>query len=198
MAVPVGSKAPKFSLLGVDGETYSLCGFSDKKAVVVVFSCNHCPFVVMYEDRMIELYRDYAPRGVAMVAINPNDTDAYPADSYDNMKLRAETKGFEFAYVIDETQATARAYGATKTPEVFVVDADGTVVYHGRIDDNAEDASAVERQELREALDQLLAGQPIATPETTPIGCGIKWRPEAGAGCGSAKPCCQKECESEK
>ena len=176
MALSIGSKAPDFDLSGVDGRNYSLATFADKSARVVIFSCNHCPYVVMYEDRMIELARDYHDQGVAVIAINPNDPVSHPADSFENMKLRAQSKGFNFPYVWDETQQTAVAYGATRTPEVFVVDAGGTVVYHGRIDDNAEDAGAVERHDLREALDQLVAGRPIETPDTDPIGCSIKWK----------------------
>lgn len=176
MALSIGSKAPDFDLLGVDGHNYSLGTFADKAATVVIFSCNHCPYVVMYEDRMIELARDYEDKGVAVIAINPNDPVSHPADSFENMKLRAESKGFSFPYVWDESQQVAAAYGATRTPEVFVVDAGGTVVFRGRIDDNAEDAGAVQRHDLREALDQLLAGRPIEAPDTEPIGCTIKWK----------------------
>ena len=179
MALSIGSKAPDFSLPGVDGETYSLSSFAQKTATVLVFSCNHCPYVVIYEDRMVELQRDYADRGVALIAVNANDTVAYPADSFENMKLRAEAKGFNFPYVLDASQDTAKAYEATRTPEVFIIDAGGTIAFHGRIDDNADDPSAVERHHVREALDQLLAGQDVEVGETEPIGCTIKWR--AGA-----------------
>lgn len=176
MALGTGEMAPGFALPGVDGRTYSLDSFTGARAVVVVFSCNHCPYVVMYEDRLIELAADYADRGVAVVAVNANDTAAYPADNFENMKLRAQTKGFSFPYVLDETQETARAYGAARTPEVFVVAAGGWIAYHGRIDDNPENAAAVARQDLRVALDELLAGQSVTVPETVPVGCGIKWK----------------------
>jgi peroxiredoxin len=176
MALEIGSKAPDFDLLGVDGKRYSLASFAGKKAVVVVFSCNHCPYVVMYEDRMIGLQRDYADRGVALIAINANDADKYAADSFENMKLRAETKGFNFAYVADDTQFTAMEYGATRTPEFFLLDAAGNVAYHGRMDDDAEDVAAVQRHDLREALEEVLAGKPVSVPDTMPVGCTIKWK----------------------
>ena len=176
MSLPIGGKAPDFDLPGTDGNNHSLQNFADKAATVIIFSCNHCPYVVMYEDRMIELQRDYADKDVAIIAINSNNPVSHPADSFDNMKVRAEEKGFNFPYVLDGTQQTAREYRATRTPEVFVVGPGGAVVYHGRIDDNAQDASAVERHDLREALDQLLAGEPIGMPDTAPIGCTIKWK----------------------
>jgi peroxiredoxin len=176
MALATGERAPDFELPGTDGATYSLGGFAGSKAVVVIFSCNHCPYAVMYEDRMVELARDYADRGVAVVAINPNDATAYPADSFENMKLRAQTKGFPFAYLWDASQETAMGYGATRTPEVFVVDASRNIAYHGRIDDNAEKPDAVTRQDLRVALDELLAGGSVSVADTMPVGCGIKWK----------------------
>ena len=176
MPLAIGEKAPDFDLPAVDGHNYSLSTFGDKDACVVIFSCNHCPIVVAYEDRMIQLAADYADKGVAVVAINANDPVSHPADSFDNMKLRAESKGFNFPYLWDESQNVAMAYGATRTPEVFVVDAGGTIVYHGRIDDNAEDAAAVGRHDLREALEQILAGKPVEVPDTAPIGCTIKWK----------------------
>ncbi len=198
MAIEIGQKAPQFELPGVDDKTHSLAQVKGPQGTIVVFSCNHCPYVVMYEERMVKLHRDYAPRGITMVAINANDTEAYPADNLENMKLRAASRGFEFPYLIDESQESARLYGATRTPEVFLLDESGTVVYHGRIDDNAEDAGAVERHDLREALEQLLAGSPIAVPDTTPIGCGIKWRlGGCGSGC-ATKGCADRKCNSEK
>lgn len=176
MPLAIGDQAPEFALPGVDGKTHSLGSLSGSPAVVIIFSCNHCPYVVMYEDRMMSIADDYAGAGVALVAINSNDTQAYPADSFENMKLRASTKGFRFAYVLDESQETARAYGAARTPEVFVVDASGHIAYHGRIDDSPENPDAVTRHDLRIALDEILAGSPVSVPETTPVGCGIKWR----------------------
>ena len=176
MALRVGSKAPDFELPGVDGKTYSLSGFADKQAVVVIFSCNHCPYVVMYEDRMVQLQADYAARGVQVIAICANDAAKYPADSFAAMKQRAADKGFNFPYVRDDSQAIARAYGAEVTPDVFVVNRGGVIVYRGRIDDNAQEPARVQSHDLRNALDQLLAGQPITVANTEPVGCSIKWK----------------------
>ena len=176
MALSVGSKAPDFDLPGVDGRGYSLGSFADKKAVVVVFSCNHCPYVVASEDRMIGLQADYAERGIQLVAINPNDEVKYPADRFEAMKTRAAEKGFNFPYLRDESQEVARAYGDTATPEVFVVDPAGTIVYHGRIDDNVMEPHRIRRHDLREALEELLAGKEITVKDTEPVGCSVKGR----------------------
>lgn len=176
MALRIGSKGPDFDLPGVDGKRYSLSSFADKKAVVVIISCNHCPTVVAYEDRMIAIQRDYEEKGVALVAINPNDEVRYPADSFEQMGIRAKEKGFNFPYLRDETQEVARGYGATRTPEVFVLDGNRRLVYHGRIDDNEHEPDRVVSHDLRKALDELLAGKPISTPETTPVGCTVKWK----------------------
>ena len=128
MAISTGTKAPDFALPGVDGNNYSLSSFADKRAVVVIFSCNHCPHVVINEDRMIQIQADYADEGVQLVAISPNDEVKYPADGFEAMKVRAAQKGFNFPYLRDETQAVAAAYAAAVTPEIFLVDATGTVV----------------------------------------------------------------------
>jgi peroxiredoxin len=120
-----GTAAPPFSLPATDGETYSLASFANADVLVVVFTCNHCPYAIAAEDRLVELQRDYATRGVRLVAINPNDSEGYPADSFDNMVVRAEAKGFNFPYLHDEPQAVARAYDAACTPDVFVFDAEG-------------------------------------------------------------------------
>ena len=176
MALRIGSKGPDFDLPGVDGRNHSLSSFSDEKAVVVIISCNHCPTVVAYEDRMMAIRSEYKDKGVALVVINPNDEVRYPADSFENMVTRAKDKGFNFPYLRDETQEVARAYGATRTPEVFVLDSDRRLVYHGRIDDNEHEPDRVVSHDLRRALDELLAGKPISTPETTPVGCTVKWK----------------------
>jgi peroxiredoxin len=176
MAISIGGKAPGFDLPGVDGKQYSLASFAGKPAVVVLFWCNHCPYVIMYEERLLALCRDYADRGVGFVAINCNDPATNPGDSFENMMGRAKARGYTFPYLFDEGQQSGRDYGATRTPEVFLLDADRTVAYHGRIDDCADDASAVQRNDLREALDEVLAGRTVAVPDTGPIGCGIKWK----------------------
>jgi len=171
----IGAKAPDFNLKGVDGKMHSLADYGDKKVVAVIVSCNHCPTVVQYEDRMVDIQRDYADKGVQFIAINGNETDGHPTDDFDHMVERAEQKGFNFPYLRDDTQDVIRALGAVRTPEVFVFGPDRTLVYHGRIDDNADDPSKVKRRELREALDELLAGKPVSVPNTTPVGCTVKW-----------------------
>jgi peroxiredoxin len=170
-----GAKAPDFDLKGVDGKMHSLADYADKKALVVIVSCNHCPTVIEYEDRMIEVQRDYADKGVLLIAINANETDGHPTDSFDHMVQRAKDKGFKFPYLRDDTQDIARALGAVRTPEVFLFGPDRTLLYHGRIDDNPSNPSAVKRHDLREALDEVLAGKPVSVPKTTPVGCTVKW-----------------------
>ncbi len=173
--IAVGKPGPGFNLKGVDGKTHSLTEFASRKAVVVVFTCNHCPTAVQYEDRLVQLQKDYAPKGVQLVAINPNEDKGHPTDSFDHMVVRARQKGFNFPYLRDDTQAAAKAYGALRTPHVFLLDAKRTVAYHGRIDDNPDEPNAVGRHDLREALDEVLAGKPVSVPTTEPVGCSVKW-----------------------
>ncbi|NIO38171.1 redoxin family protein, partial [Candidatus Bathyarchaeota archaeon] len=132
----IGDHLLDFRLPGVDGKDYSLEGFKDKRVVVVMFSCNHCPTVKAYEDRFIEFQKDYKEKGVVLIAINPNDEKKYPEDSFENMKIRAREKGFNFLYLRDESQRIAKAYGAERTPEVYVFDEEKLLRYHGRVDDN--------------------------------------------------------------
>lgn len=173
--VKIGELVPGFTLRGVDGKTHSLKDYRDKKAVVVVFSCNHCPTVKDYEERMVQIQKDYANRGVVLVAINPNDSINYPEDSFDNMVVRAREKHFNFPYLRDEDQSVARAFGAERTPEVFLIDSRGVLRYHGRIDDS-RDPQKIKSHDLRNALDALLTGRPISVVETEPHGCTVKWR----------------------
>jgi len=169
-------RAPTFRLPGVDGRTYSLEDFADKPALVVVFSCNHCPYVQAYEDRMVAIQRDYKDRGVQLVAINSNDDRSYPEDSFERMVERAKARGFNFPYLRDASQEVARAYGATHTPHLFVFDQDRRLRYTGKIDDNWQQPAAVIRHYLREALDSLLQKSTPAEPRTHAIGCTIKWK----------------------
>ena len=171
----IGAKGPDFNLKGVDGKMHSLADYAEEKAVVVIVSCNHCPTVVQYEDRMTEIQRDYAGKGVQLIAINGNETDNHPTDDFEHMVERAKGKGFNFPYLRDDTQEVLRAYGAVRTPEVFLLGSDRTLVYHGRIDDNAHDPSRVTRHDLREALEEVLAGKPVSVPKTVPVGCTVKW-----------------------
>ncbi len=172
----IGDKAIPFELPGVDDELHSLADYTDKKALVVLFSCNHCPYVRAWEDRMVQIQADYAGQGVQFIAINANDTDKYPADSLPKMKERAQEKGFNFPYLFDETQEVARYYGAERTPEIFVFNRVGVLQYHGALDDNYDDPDAVTQEYLRDALDAILAEKMPATAKTAPVGCTIKWK----------------------
>ena len=171
-----GDKALPFTLPGVDDKQHALTDYAGKAAVAVIFSCNHCPYVRAWEDRTVQIQADYASRGVQLVAISANDATKYPDDSFPNMKERAKEKGFNFPYLYDETQATARAYGAQRTPEVFLFDKGGSLRYHGVIDDNCDAPNAVQAHYLRNALDAVLAGQAPQVAETSPVGCTIKWK----------------------
>jgi len=173
-----GDPAPAFKLKGVDGKDHTLQDYvAQKKAVVVVFTCNTCPVAIDYEARIIALTKEYAPRGVALLAVNSNDPARVPGDSFDAMKARAQEKGYPFPYLHDETQQVARAYGATVTPHVFVIDPAGKVRYIGRVDDNqSQDPSKKTSHDLRNALDALLAGSEPPQTLTKAFGCTIKWR----------------------
>jgi len=173
----IGGKAPDFrNLPATDGKQYSLESFRESRILVVVFSCNHCPYVQAYEDRIIAFHREYAGKGVTLVAINSNETEHYPEDSYEEMVKRAKKKGFAFPYLRDGDQSVASAYGATHTPEFFVFDAERKLRYHGRFDDNWQDPSRVKHQYLRDAVEALLAGKEVPVSETHSIGCTIKWK----------------------
>lgn len=171
----IGSKAPEFNLEAADGNFYSLNSFSGKKAFIVVFSCNHCPYVQAYEERIKQIQRDYSTE-LQVVAINSNDDVKYPDDSFTEMKKRAAEREFNFPYLRDEDQSVAKAFGATHTPEVFLFDTEQKLVFHGKIDDNWQDEKSVQSKYLRSAIDELLAGKPISVPETFTIGCTIKWK----------------------
>ncbi|MFQ5824015.1 MAG: thioredoxin family protein [bacterium] len=172
----IGDPAPKIGKLpGVDGKTYSMENFEDKKILIIAFTCNHCPYVQAYEDRLIEIQNDYNDKGIQLIAINVNETKHYPEDDFDHMVIRAKEKGFNFLYLRDETQRIAAAYYARTTPEVFVLDQERRLRYRGRIDDNWEYPEEVETPDLRNALDELLAGKEVSTPETRAVGCPIKW-----------------------
>lgn len=175
-AMPLGTPAPPFSLSNVDGETLSLDSFSDAELLVIVFTCNHCPYAIASEDRLIEIQRDYADRGVQLVAINPNDAESYPDDSFEKMKERAKAKGFNFPYLRDESQEVARAYDAACTPDPFVFDRDRKLIYNGRIDDDWQQPEKVTRRDLRAVLDAALAGKSVDFDHVASMGCSIKWK----------------------
>ncbi len=171
----IGAKAPDFKLPGVDGKDYSLGSFKAAKALIVVFSCNHCPAAIGSEDRMIRLSRDYKAKGVSMIAINSNEDKGHPDDSFEKMKVRAKDKGFPFPYVRDEKQSAALVYGALRTPHFYLFDAERKLRYTGRMDDNPYDAAKVMTHDLKNALDAVLAGKKPAVELTNPIGCNVKW-----------------------
>jgi peroxiredoxin len=173
----IGQPAPDFANLpGVDGKEYSLQDFADAKLLVVVFSCNHCPYVIGSEDRINAFFAKYRPKGVAMIAINSNETEGHPTDSFDHMVERAREKGFKFPYVRDESQEVALAYGALRTPHFYVFDGDRKLRYTGRMDDHPRDAAKAKTHELADAVDALLQGREVPAPLTNPIGCNVKWK----------------------
>ena len=174
--IPLGTLAPAFSLPGTDGETYSLDSFPGAKVHVVMFICNHCPYVQAVEDRLIALGREYIPREVAFFAVMSNDVRRYPDDHPDRMRERARKRGYPFPYLYDESQEVARAYGAVCTPDLFAFDDQKKLRYHGRIDDNWKDATAVTKQELRDAVEALLAGRQPSGQQIPSMGCSIKWK----------------------
>ncbi len=176
MTLSLGTTAPAFALTGVDEQQHTLSDYASTPVLVVIFSCNHCPYVQAWEDRLVAIQADYGERGVQLVAINSNDAARYPADSFAAMQERAREKQFNFPYLYDESQDVARAYGAQRTPEVFVFDSQRTLRYHGTIDDNYEDPAAVTMPYLRNALDAVLAGTSPEPSQTAPVGCTIKWR----------------------
>jgi peroxiredoxin len=166
--------ATPFELIDTDGERHSLEGGAP--ATVVVFTCNHCPYALAWHDRLMEVARDYAGRGVRFFAINPNDSERYPADSYEAMQRRTRDQEWAMPYLHDETQEVARSYGARTTPDVFVLDGDLRVRYRGAPDADHSDPGQ-NAAWLRDALDDLLSGRELRRPETEPVGCSVKWRP---------------------
>ena len=173
----INDKMPEFkNLPDVDGRKYSSEDFADKQILVVVFSCNHCPYVKAYEERMIAFQKTYGGKGVQLVAINSNETKNYPEDNFYEMVKNAKKKNFNFIYLRDDDQAVADAFGATHTPEFFVFDEKRALRYHGKMDDNWQNPTAVKDKYLQDAVDAILAGKEVKTPETFSIGCTIKWK----------------------
>jgi peroxiredoxin len=171
----IGEPAPTFALPDTEGALHHPGGVP---ATVVVFTCNHCPYALAWHERIIDVAQTYGPRGVRTVAINPNDAERYPRDAPEAMRARVKAGEFDgVPYLRDESQQTARDYGARTTPDVFVLDADGILRYRGAPDGDHEDPSQ-DAVWLREALDAVLAGKAPSRPETEPVGCSIKWKPE--------------------
>ena len=171
----IGSLIPEFNLIGIDDKYHSNNNFNEREILIVVFGCNHCPYVQANEQRLIEIQRDYI-KDVQIIEINSNDDNDYPEDSFANMKIRAAEQGFNFPYLRDESQQTARDFGATHTPEIFVFDKKRQLVYHGKIDDNWQYPEQVKTKYLRNAIDETLADDEVSIPETYSIGCTIKWK----------------------
>jgi peroxiredoxin len=177
--LPLGTPCPDFRLPSVDGKTLSLNDCREAKALVVMFICNHCPYVQAVEDRIIQLHLDYAPRGVQLVGICSNDPTDYPDDRPERLLARWREKRYGFPYLIDATQDTARAFHAVCTPDIYVFDAQQRLAYHGQIDDSWKEPARVRRRDIREALDALLDGRAPSREQTPSIGCSIKWRKSA-------------------
>jgi peroxiredoxin len=175
MTLSIGDPAPEFELPDTEGATWAV-GDSDSPATVVVFTCNHCPYALAWHDRLAQAARDYAEQGVRFLAINSNDSERYPRDSYAAMKQRVASEDWPMPYLHDATQEVARAYDAKTTPHLFVLDADRRLRYEGAPDADYDDP-ALRAQWLRDALDAVLAGAEPARPQTGPVGCSIKWRP---------------------
>lgn len=173
----IGDKASDFKLKNVDGKQVSLSDYPDAKGFTVIFTCNHCPYAIAYQDRILELDKKYKALGYPVIAINSNDPEIAPDDSYDNMIVRAKEKGFTFPYLFDETQDVYRKYGAKRTPHVYLLQKKGNdlvVQYIGAIDDNYQDASKVTNPYLANAINALIAGKTPDPSMTKAIGCGIK------------------------
>jgi peroxiredoxin len=176
MAPDIGELAPEFELPATDGSTWSVPDGQDTFATVLVFTCNHCPYALAWHDRILDVAREYADRGVRFLAINPNDAERYPRDSFQAMKERVQAEGWPVPYLRDETQEVARAYGAKTTPDVFVLDSGRRLRYRGAPDSDYDDPGQ-RAAWLRDALDAVLAGEEPPRAQTRPVGCSIKWKP---------------------
>ena len=172
----LGTRAPDFALPATDGKTHALADFADCRALLVVFTCNHCPYAKAVEDRLIRIGRDLIPQGLGMILINSNDAQEYPDDSFENMKKRSDEKRYPFPYALDASQEVARAYRAACTPDPYLFDAERRLVYRGRIDDNWKEPDQVTRHDLRDAIAALLAGRPVPGEQFASLGCNIKWK----------------------
>ncbi|QOI96688.1 MAG: thioredoxin family protein [Flammeovirgaceae bacterium] len=175
----VGDKVADFKLKNVDGKMVALSDYKNAKGIIVIFDCNTCPYSQKYNDRIINLSRIYSKKDFNLITIQPNDPKISPGDSYDKMKELANRKDYDFPYLFDETQQVARAFGATNTPQAFILKRSGNdfiVAYIGAIDDNAKDASAVTNKYVENAVNALLTGKEPEVTKTKVLGCTIKWR----------------------
>jgi peroxiredoxin len=176
MTVSIGQQAPEFDLPDTEGRSWSADG-AGAPATAIVFTCNHCPYALAWHERIADVARDYAERGVRVLAINSNDADRYPRDSLDAMRNRVRSEDWPMPYLHDAEQTVARAYDAKTTPDVFILDSERRLRYRGAPDSDHDDPGQ-QAQWMRSALDALLAGNTPQTPETKPVGCSIKWKPE--------------------
>lgn len=176
--LPLGTKAPGFQLPDTSGKTVSLRDFAQAPALVIVFMCNHCPYVKHIRTGLAQMARDYQPRGVRVVGVNSNDVSNYPADSPAKMAEEARSAGYTFPYLYDETQEVAKAYRAACTPDIYVFDQDQRLAYRGQFDDSRPgNGLPVTGRDVRATLDSLLAGKAVAAQQKPSIGCNIKWKP---------------------
>ena len=176
LKLKIGDKAPEFRLNGVDGKTHSLDDFRSKKVLVIVFMCNHCPYVQAYIERIKAVQSDFGVRGVQVIGINANDEINYPDDSFDKMVEMSKDKKLNFIYMRDREQKAASDYGAQCAPEAFVFDSERKLKYHGRIDDNYKDEGSVKVFDLRNAVDAMIHDRKVPIELTPAIGCSIKWK----------------------
>jgi peroxiredoxin len=177
-ALSIGASIPMadVKMKNVDGKELAIADVKKTGGTLVVFTCNHCPFAKAWETRIVELGNTYSAKGIGVIAVNANDPKVADQDSFEVMQQRAKERGMNYPYVVDATSNLARAFGATRTPEAFLFDKDGKLVYHGTIDDNAEEPTKVEARYLKNALDAVVNGAKVPVAETKSIGCGIKFR----------------------
>jgi peroxiredoxin len=174
----LGSPAPMtdVKMKNVDGKDVTIAQAKGEKGTLVVFTCNHCPYSKGWEERIVAMGNEYSKRGIGVIAVNSNDPAVAAEDDFGAMQSRAKERGMTFPYVVDATSGVAKAFGATRTPEAFVFDASGKLVYHGTIDDNMQNAAAVKETYLKDALESVASGKDVAVKETKALGCGIKFR----------------------
>ena len=177
-ALAIGDAVPSKTekLKNVDGKEVTIGEEAGAKGTLVVFTCNHCPYVKAWEDRIAALGNEYEKKGIGVIAINSNNPEKNTEDGFEGMQARAKEKNLGFPYAVDATSGVAKAFGATKTPEVFLFDANGKLAYHGAVDDNSESAEGVKAHYLKDAMDAVLAGKAASPAETKALGCGIKFR----------------------
>lgn len=175
-SLKLGDRLPDFKLKSIENKIYTKDDYKGKKILVIVFTCNHCPYAQAYEDRLIELQKSYLDKSVQFIAINSNDDKNYPEDSFENMIKRSKMKKFNYPYLRDDTQNIAKLFGTSYTPEIFVFDENRILKYHGRIDDNWQEADKVKSHDLKNALECMLNNKSIKRTNTQAIGCSIKWK----------------------